>query len=77
MAGSVNQATGLLDFEDGSRTGTKLEVRNSLQSIRTISEVNLVGAGHEPGGDVKAKIDVVQSRQSNVPLAKFRAISSI
>ena len=30
------------DFEDGLRTGTKLEVRNGLQSIRTIPEVNMV-----------------------------------
>ena len=42
VAGSVNQATGLPDFEDGSRTGTKLEVRNGLQSVRTIPEVNMV-----------------------------------
>ena len=42
VAGSVNQATGLPDFEDGSRTGTKLEVRNGLQSIRTIPEVNII-----------------------------------
>ena len=39
---SVNQATGLPDFEDGLRTGTKLEVRNGLQSVRTIPEVNMV-----------------------------------
>ena len=42
MAGSVIQATGRTDFEDGSRTGTKLEVRNGLQSVRTIPEVNMV-----------------------------------
>ena len=42
MAGSVNQATGLPDFEDGLRTGTKLEVRNGLQSILTIPGINLV-----------------------------------
>ncbi len=30
------------DFEDGLRTGTKLEVRNGLQSIRTIPGINLV-----------------------------------
>ena len=42
VAGSVNQATGLLDFEDGLRTGTKLEVRNGLQSVCTIHEVNMV-----------------------------------
>ena len=57
VAGSVNQATGLPDFEDGLRTGTKLEVRNGLQSIRTIPWINLVsplGAGHDPGGSVGA-----------------------
>ena len=42
VAGSVIQATGRTDFEDGSRTGTKLEVRNGLQSVRTIPEVNMV-----------------------------------
>ena len=42
MAGSVNQATGLPDFEDGLRTGTKLEVRNGLQSVCTIPGINLV-----------------------------------
>ena len=41
MAGSVNQATGLPDFEDGLRTGTKLEVRNGLQSVRTIPGINM------------------------------------
>ena len=42
VAGSVNQATGLPDFEDGLRTGSKLEVRNSLQNILTIPGINLV-----------------------------------
>ena len=42
MASSVIQATGRTDFEDGSRTGTKLEVRNGLQSVRTIPGINLV-----------------------------------
>ncbi len=42
MAGSVIQATGRTDFEDGSRTETKLEVRNGLQSVPTIPEVNMV-----------------------------------
>ena len=42
VVGPVNQATGLLDFEDGSRTGIKLEVRNGLQSVRTIPEVIMV-----------------------------------
>ena len=34
VAGSVNQASGLPDFEDGLRIGTKLEVRNGLQSAQ-------------------------------------------
>ena len=42
MAGSVIQATGRTDFEDGLRTATKLEFRNGLQSVRTIPEVNMV-----------------------------------
>ncbi len=42
MAWSVNQATGLTDFEDGLRTGTKLEVRDGPQSVRTIPGINLV-----------------------------------
>ena len=49
VAGSVIQATGRTDFEDGSRTGTKLEVRNGLQSVRTIP-----GAGYDPRGGVGA-----------------------
>ena len=44
MAGSVNQATGLPDFEDGLRTGAKLEVRNGLQSVSTIPGINLVSS---------------------------------
>ena len=42
VVGSVIQATGRADFEDGLRTGTKLEVRNGLQSVRTIHGINLV-----------------------------------
>ena len=41
VAGSVYQATGLPDFEDGSRTGTKLEVRNGPQIVCTIPGINL------------------------------------
>ena len=50
VAGSVNQATELPDFEDGLRTGTKLEVRNGLQIVRTIPGIN----GYDPGGGVGA-----------------------
>ena len=76
MAGSVIQATGRTDFEDDSRTGTKLEVRNGLQSVRTIPEVNMVS----PWGlamTLGALIPVLELRQTNVQLAKFRAISGI
>ena len=79
MAGSVIQATGRTDFEDGSRTGTKLEVRNGLQSVRTIPEVNMVsplGPAMTPGrcGGI---IPVLELRQTKVQLAKFCAISGI
>ena len=76
VAGSVIQATGRTDFEDGSRTGTKLEVRNGLQSVRTIPEVNMVsplGPAMTPGGGI---IPVLELRQTKVQLAKFRAISA-
>ena len=42
MAGSVNQATGLPDFEDGPRIG-------NLQRVRTIPEIN---STIDPGGGV-------------------------
>ena len=45
MVGLVIQATGRTDFEDGWRTGTKLEVRSNLQSVRSIPEVNMVSLG--------------------------------
>ena len=60
-----------MDFEDGSRTGTKLEVRNGLQSVRTILGINLVS----PLG-LAMTLGAVQG-QINVQLAKFRAISGI
>ena len=40
MAGSVNQATGLPDFEDGPRIGNQSEAGNGLQRVRTIPEIN-------------------------------------
>ena len=49
MAGSVNQATGLPDFEDGPRIGNQSEARNGLQRVRTIPEIN---ATIDPGGGV-------------------------
>ena len=38
MAGSVIQATGRTDFEDGLWIGNQSEVGNSLQRVRTIPE---------------------------------------
>ena len=74
VAGSVNQATGLPDFEDGSRTGTKLEVRNGLQSVRTIPEVNMVsplGPAMTPGAvwghDSRIRVEADQSPTCQVP----------
>ena len=74
MAGSVNQATGLPDFEDGSRTGTKLEVRNGLQSVRTIPEVNMVsplGPVMTPGAvwghNSRIRVEADQSPTCQVP----------
>ena len=43
MAGPVIQATGRMDFEDGSRTATTVEVRNDLHSVCTKPEVNMAG----------------------------------
>ena len=43
MEGSVIQATGRTDFEDGSRTATTLEVSNGLHSVRTSPEVSMAG----------------------------------
>ena len=47
VAGSVNQATGLPDFEDGPRIGNQSEPGNGLQRVRTIPEIN---ATIVPGG---------------------------
>ena len=74
MAGSVIQATGRTDFEDGSRTGTKLEVRNGLQSVRTIPEVNMVsplGPAMTPGAvwghNSRIRVEADQSPTCQVP----------
>ena len=40
VAGSVIQATGRTDFEDGLRIGNQSEAGNSLQRVRTIPENN-------------------------------------
>ena len=57
MAGSVNQATGLPDFEDGPRIGNQSGAGNGLQRVCTIPEINatiVLGGGVEqvpPGAD--------------------------
>ena len=38
VAGSVIQATGRTDFEDGPRIGNQCEAGNSLQRVHTIPE---------------------------------------
>ena len=39
MAGSVIQATGTVEFEDGLWIGNHLKARNGLQRVRTIPGV--------------------------------------
>ena len=59
MAGSVIQATGRTDFEDGLWIGNQSEVGNSFQRVRTIPENSLnvmavLGGGVDqvsPGAD--------------------------
>ena len=46
--GSVIQATGTVEFEDGLWIGNHLKAQNSLQRVRTIPEVQL-GAVRTPG----------------------------
>ena len=48
MAGSVIQATGTVEFEDGLWIGNHLKARNGLQRVRTIPEVP-PGAVRTPG----------------------------
>ena len=43
VAGPVIQATGRMDFEDGLRIATTLEVSTGLHSIRTSPEVSMAG----------------------------------
>ena len=49
MAGSVIQATGRTDFEDGLRIGNQSEAGDGLQKVCTIPEIN---ATIVPGGGV-------------------------
>ena len=48
MAGSVIQATGMVEFEDGLWIGNPLKARNGLQRVRTIPGVR-PGAVRTPG----------------------------
>ena len=71
MAGSVIQATGRTNFEDGPRIGNQSEAGNSLQRVRTIPENKGIivlrgGVDQVPLGQTK-----VQSS------AEFSAISGI
>ena len=67
VAGSVIQATGRTDFEDGLWIGNQSEVRNSLQRVRTIPKNKFLGAGWTR----------FLRGQTKVQPAKFRAISGI
>ena len=57
MAGSVIQATGRTDFEDGLWIGNQSEVGNSLQRVRTLPEnkgIIVLGGGMDqdsPGAE--------------------------
>ena len=48
VAGSVIQATGTVEFEDGLWIGNHLKARNGLQRVRTIPGVR-PGAVRTPG----------------------------
>ena len=48
VAGSVTQATGTVEFEDGLWIGNHLKARNGLQRVRTIPGVQ-PGAVRTPG----------------------------
>ena len=70
MAGSVIQATERTDFEDGSRMGTKLEVRNGIQSVQTIPEVNMaapMGRGAMTLGPVRRHSSCVRVKADQRP----------
>ena len=54
VAGSVIQATGTVEFEDGLWIGNHLKARNGLQRVRTIPGVRPGGGAHTrvpPGAD--------------------------
>ena len=48
MAGSIIQATGMVEFEDGLRIGNHLKARNGLQRVHTIPGVR-PGVVRTPG----------------------------
>ena len=48
VAGSLIQATGIVEFEDGLRIGNHLKAQNGLQRVHTIPWVR-PGALHTPG----------------------------
>ena len=63
-----------LKFVDDSMTRTKLEVRNSIQSVRTIPEVNMVsplGPAMTPGAvrghNSRIRVEADQSPTCQVP----------
>ena len=66
------------DFEDGLRTGTKLEVRNGLQSVRTIPEVNMVsplGPAMTPGivwGPNRCTVEILRRGPYSPKLLRIR-----
>ena len=84
MAGSVIQATGRTDFEDGSRMGTKLKVRNGLQNVRTIPEVNVVSPlqpamtpGVVWGHSSRFRVEADQSPTCQVPRNQWYSITAV
>ena len=70
VAGSVIQATGRMDFEDGPRIGNQSEDKHSLQRVRIIPENK--GIIVLRGGWTR-----FLRGQTKVQPAKFRAISGI
>ena len=71
VAGSVIQATGRTEFEDGPRIGNQPEAGNGLQRVHTIPEIN---ATIVPGLGWSRFLQRQTKGQNS---AKFRAISGI
>ena len=72
MAGSVIQATGRTDFEDGPRIGNQSEAGNSLQRVCTILYLRTIALLFSGVGWTRFLWG-----QTKVQPAKFRAISGI